>query len=76
MDKSTMIDLLKWFSGRVGDHLPNDRYQRLFMELANDLAELAGLPAFADMEAVLDFMYPNTIVKDAGAFLARPLVDT
>jgi hypothetical protein len=41
MKKSEMREILEWFSGRAGDHIPNKAYQELFPEFANRLSELA-----------------------------------
>lgn len=35
-------EILEWFCGRAGDHIPNDHYQRLLEELKELLEELKG----------------------------------
>jgi hypothetical protein len=60
MKKTEMREILDWFSGRAGDHIPNKAYQELFPELANLLSELAETERrFHNTEDVSQWLFDN-----------------
>ena len=57
MTEQEQREILEWFSGRAGDHIKNDDYQWLFVELANVLSVISiGKKRFNSVDEVCNFI--------------------
>lgn len=57
MTTTEQREILEWFTGRAGDHIPNEHYQWLLVELGNLLSVIAtGKEEFISVDDVCRFI--------------------